>query len=184
MGLPSRPSFEEWLATLSIGDRARATALLARFTALGAPDAESWVRSEIRENIAQLARFRVLRRAWRENIDAWATEPLRRIEATIKAHERHPKEPFADAGPALRRMTEAGVDPADIAAFARMIAYDATCGILNLIDDGLADDAAGEGPGWVLMEAGSNGRLTGRVVGHLNESILAADPSGREGRPR
>ncbi|MCM0674467.1 hypothetical protein NCC78_07165 [Micromonospora phytophila] len=59
------PTWDEWLATLSPDVRESAVSLAERFKELGALDPESWARSEISENIPQLARFMVLRALWR-----------------------------------------------------------------------------------------------------------------------
>lgn len=63
-----------------------------------------------------------------------------------------------------------------------MVAYSTAFGVLYRIDEG-SDLAAGDAPGWVLMETLADGRPTGRSVAALHEDILTMDPTGREGRP-
>jgi hypothetical protein len=64
----SCPTWGEWLATLPPDVRDSAVSLAERFKELGALDPEEWARSEISENIPQMARFMVLRALWREAI--------------------------------------------------------------------------------------------------------------------
>ena len=52
---------EEWYASLDPDDRAKADSLLAILSRYGASEPLSWVSSEIRENIPQVARFLILR---------------------------------------------------------------------------------------------------------------------------
>lgn len=143
---------------------ARVTALTQRMTQLGANDAAGWARSEVEENIAQQARYLVLRHLWARAIDSWQDPSvLRRVPATA-------------------RLLEQGVNPADLSRAMRLAAYEAVFGVLSVIDEGSDLDAPGDAPGWCLMEteSQSNG-LTGRNLGGLHEDLLGIDPSGREG---
>jgi hypothetical protein len=63
-----------WLTQLTNEQRQAAVDLRDRFAALGAREPEDWAGSEIREGIAQLARFLVLRDLWAEAVDGW-TQP-------------------------------------------------------------------------------------------------------------
>lgn len=49
--------------------------------------------------------------------------------------------------------------------------------VLDILDDG----ARVPGPGWTVVEAGTDGTLTGRVLAGLGEDLLAVDPSGHDG---
>jgi hypothetical protein len=69
---------------------------------------------------------------------------------------------FADAGEALSRLLTAGADRHDLNSVARAAIYEAVFDVLYMLDDPGVDD------GNVFM---------------LHESLLSADPSGREGRP-
>ena len=69
---------------------------------------------------------------------------------------------FADAGQALARLLAAGADRGDIGAVARVAAYEAVFSLLYMLGD----------PG-----------VDGGEAALLHESLLSADPSGREGRP-
>lgn len=168
-------------ASLTPTQRNRYDDLLARFTALGAPEPDQWALSEVTEGIPQLARFCLLRSMWTELIDYDSPEPW--ISHEIAASERDPRAPFADAGFALKRLLDLGADPMDIVRVARSVAYVAVFGTLHKIDEGFSPDAEDVCPGWVLMETDAQGNLTGRRLGGLHEDILSLDPSGREGRP-
>jgi hypothetical protein len=154
-------------------------------TDLGAPDPEGWVKSEIEENIPQVARFLVLRTMWTRLINGYIgdTSWLERWAARAEAR---PHEPFADAGHAIRRMLAAGAAPEDLTQFARAVAYEAVFGTIEIIDEGYDPDLIDPGnlaPGWVLIENDTEGQPTHRQVGGLHESLLSLDPSGREGSP-
>ena len=155
--------------------------LLNRFRALGTRDPESWAKSETDENIAQLARFCFLRSLWRNAIDGWTTSDAW-IEQSIAMSERKPDIPFGDAGPALKRLLDAGAARADLKRVARMIAYNAVFELINRVDEGYDPELNDDYPGWRLMEM-KDDELTGRDIGGLHESLLEMDPSGHEGRP-
>ncbi|OWK37812.1 hypothetical protein FRUB_06932 [Fimbriiglobus ruber] len=76
--------------------------------------------------------------------------------------QTRPSGSFADAGHAISRLLAAGADRGDLAAVARAIAYETAFSLLYMLDD----------PG-----------VDGGAVFMLHESLLSADPSGREGRP-
>ena len=181
----NNPTYDRWFATLPAAQQARANELVSMLRALNADDPESWAQSEISEDIPQLARFLVLRRIWPEYIDSWTREPDRWIVRSVDGAGHNPQGHFADAGAALRRMTERGVSPADIASVARMVAYETAFAVLDHIDEGYDPDAPENAPGWLLVEveAGADERTTGRHIRALHESIFAMDPSGRDGRP-
>ena len=105
------------------------------------------------------------------------------MDSAIAACEQDPDAPFADAGAALKRLKEMGLNPADLAPVARFLAYEAVFGVRQILDEANATDGSDRCPGWKLMEVGDDGGLTGRRIGGLHESVLGADPSGREGRP-
>ena len=102
-----------------------------------------------------------LRHLWDDVINPPMEE--RWIDNAIRAAERKPDGPFADAGPALTRLLAAGAARRDLSVIARFAAYEAVFGTLYALSD----------PG-----------VEGGDVEILHESLLSADPSGREGRPR
>jgi hypothetical protein len=174
----------DWRSSLDEPTRARADSLLRLMTDLGAPDAEAWVKSEIQENLAQVATFLVLHTLWVGLIDGQSRDTSW-ITGWAARAEIRPREPFSDAGQAIGRMLEAGVALEDLATFARGVAYEAVFGTLQVIDEGHDPDLQDPehvAPGWVLVETDNDGESTDRPIG-LHESFLSLDPSGREGRP-
>lgn len=174
------PPFEEWLAALAPSRRQEALELLHKLNALGVDDAESRVRSEVSEGIAQFARYLVLRGIWPDHIDSWVRNPKAWVEHTMKAAESQPDGDFAEAGRAVGRALAAGVSMTDLGAIARMIAFETAFGVVNHIDEG-HDPAAGvDAPGWLLVETDADGSPTGRPISGLHEDILSMAPTGDE----
>jgi hypothetical protein len=101
-----------------------------------------------------------LRQVWDDVINGPMTGAW--IDTTIAAAKKDSKAPFADAGAALERIVAAGADRRDISLAARWAIYEAVFALLYMLDDPGVDD------GNVFM---------------LHESLLGADPSGKEGRP-
>lgn len=66
----SWPTWQQWLEDVDPETRARAESLRDLFGRLGATEPESWARSEVSEDIAQLGRFVFLNALWRQ-IEAW-----------------------------------------------------------------------------------------------------------------
>lgn len=177
----STPAFEEWLATLARSERQKALELLDRFNALGAGDAELRVRSEIAEDIAQFARYLVLRSLWPDHIEPWARNAGTWVGNVVKAAGSQPDDGFAEAGRALGRVLAAGVSMTDLGAIARMIAYETAFGVLNHIDEGHDPAAGDDAPGWRLVETDADGAATGRPIIGLHEDILSMAPRGDAG---
>jgi hypothetical protein len=169
------------MASLDASAQGRAQRLVERFKQLDAPDAEKWARSEMIEDIPQLARFLLLRRLWREEIDVYR-DSSEWISSRIRAAEREPNGPFADAGFAMKRLLNAGVPEEEIKSIARDVACSAIFATLSTLDE--MGDPDIEAPGWMLVETNRHGEATGRSLDDLHASLLSADPSGREGRPR
>ncbi|MEU1720624.1 hypothetical protein [Nonomuraea sp. NPDC005692] len=146
-------------------DRAAVLALQNLFATLGADAPQEWAASEISEDIPQLAGFLALRRIWPDLINGWAS-------------------PGALEGiPAAARLLADGANPTDLARVAQVAAYETAFSLLySLTAHGRDDDAPTDSPGWRLMETTPSGELTGRAVQSLHESLLAMDPSGRDGQ--
>jgi hypothetical protein len=154
------------------------------FRKLGAQNPEGWARSQIRENIPQLARFLFLRQAWKLVVDEddrqWISE-RRQIDTD---------EPAGDIGPAIGRILAAGADESDLTRVVRIMQWEILFGLCYLLDDPdyLRDDReiiqkeAGD-IDWCLFQVGNNG-LPVAVVDGLHESVLETEPTGREMRPK
>lgn len=85
------------------------------------------------------------------------------LDSLIQHSKHEPSAPFGDAGSIVHRMLEAGVPRKDICRFAQFVAYETAFSVLYALDD----------PGLDEGEPAA-----------LYESLLSADPSGREGRPK
>ncbi|WP_220090927.1 hypothetical protein [Micromonospora noduli] len=151
------------MATLSPDVRDSAVSLAKRFEELGAQDPEGWARSEISENIPQLARFMVLRALWREAISPW-------MDASA----------LSDVA-AAQRLIEAGADRHDVLMVARAGAYEAVVAAVCILDEGGDPNARESDPGWQLIETDAECNQTGREIGGLHESMGETDPSGNDG---
>ena len=104
------------------------------------------------------------------------------ISSRIRAAERDPNGPFADAGSAMKRLLSAGVPEEDIKSIARDIACSAIFAALSTLDE--RGDPTIKAPGWMLIETDVHGESTGRSIDNLHASLLWADPSGRKGSPK
>lgn len=140
-----------------------ALSLAERFKELGALDPESWARSEISENIPQLARFMVLRALWREAISPWTDGAALNDVA------------------AAQRLIDAGADPHDVLLVARAGAYEAVAAAAQILDEGEDPNAREGDPGWHLVETDAECNPTGREIAGLHESLRETDPFGDEG---
>jgi hypothetical protein len=145
---------QAWLRQMPADDQQRAQKIVTALQELGCDEPRAWARTEISENIPQLARYRFLRSLWPEMIDSWRSG--------------------IDNIPAARRAIGSGADPHDVAQLARAVAYATVFAML----DHLADDEPDEGmPTWVLTEVDPAGYLTGRHFDALDEDLLSLDPS-------
>ncbi|MGQ5637818.1 MULTISPECIES: hypothetical protein [unclassified Streptomyces] len=156
-------AWREFLNGLDVPGKAAAEWLLAQFSVLGVTDPIEHIKSEVLENLPQLARFVLLRSLWRGAIDGWS-------------------EPGSlDQLPAAQCLLAAGADRNDLARLARAIAYEAVFATLDELDAGGDVNVSGVEAGWVVMESGEDGSATGRALSGLHEDLLTMDPSGRDG---
>lgn len=162
-----RPTYDEWFGSLSRADQERARTLTEQFRLLGAQDPESWARSEFSENIAQLARFLVLRTVKSRALDYW------RLTGVLD--EAAKEDPVFDSF--LKRLRKGGFRDPEIGRFAQKIAAITAWQMVHLLDEGYDVDAAENLPRWSLEELDSNGRRTGRGIGGLHESFYEFNPT-------
>jgi hypothetical protein len=161
-------------------DEQRVADLTELLTHLGASDPSAWARSEVEEDIPQVARYLFLRQAWQhvvpEDDSSW-------IEVWREMAAQSPAAPGAGIGPALERLQAAGVNREDLTTVVRVMQYSTLFGLCYLLDDPGAAEPEVEDLGWALVEVDPEGNV-GRHIGALHESLLETDPSGREMRPR
>ena len=106
------------------------------------------------------SREEVLKQLWQNNINSFMHEHW--IENAIRQSERQPDSPFADLGLALQRLLDVGATRRDLSLVARASAYESVFGTLYALSDPGVED---------------------NDVEMLHESLLSADPSGKDGRP-
>jgi hypothetical protein len=97
---------------------------------------------------------------WKEVINAPLQE--RWIDNLIADADRAPDRPFADLGPVLKRLLQAGASRRDLSLVHRFASYEAVFQTLCMLGD----------PG-----------IDGDNIEMMHESLLGSDPSGKEGRP-
>jgi len=97
--------------------------------------------------------------------------------------------PMGDFAAIMRRILAAGISKQDIARFAKISGYEAAFGALYILDGGtLGDDEItdddGKEIGWRVQafDYATDQPIDAGIRG-LHESILSADPTGREMRP-
>ena len=105
------------------------------------------------------SREKILKQLWNDTINA----PMQGhwIDNAIRESERNPDASFADVGPALKRLLASGADRRDLSLIARHAAYEAVFSTFYTLSD----------PG-----------VDNNNIEMMHESLLSADPSGREGR--
>lgn len=101
-----------------------------------------------------------------------------------EAAEAEPSAPFAGVGLALKRLRGSGASERDLVDLVRGMQAQLLFHVCYLLDDPSIDDRELAGVGWALVETDAEFELTGGAFGGLHESVLAADPTGREMRPR
>ena len=84
------------------------------------------------------------------------------IDNIIRESDKQPDAPFADLGPALKRLLALGASRRDLSLIYRQASYEAVFGTLYMLGDPGVDD---------------------NDIELMHESLLSADPSGKEGRP-
>lgn len=96
---------------------------------------------------------------------------------------KHPDEPYAGVGHALKKLRTRGATNEEIAEVVRGMQAQALFSFCYLLDDpGDVEPEVAE-VGWALVEVDGEGNVLGDIGG-LHESVLEMDPTGREMRPR
>ncbi len=139
----------------------------------GAPDPAAWAKSEVQENIPQLARFMFLRQAWHcivsEGDATW-------IDKHIAASKQNSQSPGAALGPALERCLATGCSRQDLLEVTRTAQCQVLHAICYLLSDPSIEEPELQHIAWALVEVGPEGH-PGRQLGSLHESVLETDPT-------
>jgi len=157
--------------------------LAENFRAFGASEPEDWASSQIKEGIPQYGRFVFLQQAWRSVI---AEDDTSWIDQQIRAAEQWPRDPGAGIGPALKRLLSIGASREDIAEVVRIMQWQTLAAVIYQIDDSGVVAYPSEQTlrvGWALFELDADFEPL-HPLGGLHESVLDAEPTGREMRPK
>ncbi len=148
-----------------------------RLTELRVPEAESVAEAFGAGDVDELARTLLLNQLWVSVIDSRRDDAGRWIDDMLDVGDRPAA--FSDGAAALRRILDAGARREDVALLARALAYETTFSVLYGLNGGLPDPDVDDL--WELIE--DDFQLEGSSAEGLHESLLSADPSGREGMP-
>lgn len=148
--------------------------LITLFAGLGARNPEQWAKSQLDENIPQLARFLFLRQAWK-----LVVSPDDRTWMQANTDSSNPGSAITAA---LQRLREKGASEEDLTTVVRVMQWRLLSAFCYLLDDpGNLEDEVGD-VAWRLFEVDKNGKPIAAISG-LHESVLETEPSGREMRP-
>ncbi|MCD9023460.1 hypothetical protein [Cohnella silvisoli] len=143
--------------------------LIDSFIKLGCKEPESWVESELEEDIPQLSRYRFLR-GLKGTINHYKTS-----ESWIDyyLHSNALSDQEKKIGEVLGKIIDSGVSKQDIGLLASTISLLSVHSVLYRIDDPYDYDIDdGEDlPSWSLVEINDKGEPTGRTVSGLFESL-------------
>jgi hypothetical protein len=144
---------------------AKLRSLAERFKKLGCENPESWARSEVEEDIPQLARFVFLRQLWGLVITPSRMRELNNFSG-----------PNDDGrGGALRRIKDCGVDNKDLLTIVREAQVSVIREVASILDELYTLGPEFEGINWGLFEVDEEYRPT-RPMDGLHESIDDTQP--------
>jgi len=153
--------------------------LTSLFAHLGAREPAAWARSQINENIPQLARFLFLRQAWKlvvpEKDRTWIAQEMQEMNMDAQG-------PGGAIGPALRRLLNQGASEDDLTRVVRVMQWSLLSALCYLLDDPGDVEPEVRDIAWGLFQVDEEGRPIAAISG-LQESLLETEPSGREMRP-
>lgn len=149
--------------------------LIQKLTRLGVDDPQAAARSEISENIPQLAYARLERLVRtnllgrRESMDVWWTNLQRE-------RDRRPGSPSTAVAEVIGKCLAAGITLDELAVIVQDVASDTAQGFAYLLGDPCDDelDDPSDLPSWALCEVSSDddgAKLTGRTMGALHEFL-------------
>jgi hypothetical protein len=163
---------QEWLESLDAQERAKADRKIALLERFGADDPVSWVSSEMRDNIPQVARFLFLHEIRSQLINNYSYGGNQQPVPT----NLHPREIEVKGDEAYRRLLDTGANQHDIEDVARGEACRTVWEFICLLDGVLEseyDDIEGA-PRWKLAEVTGpleQSELSGRCLDALHESF-------------
>ena len=104
------------------------------------------------------------------------------IAAEMAAARRDPSAPYAGVGLALEPLKGAGASDRDLTDLVRGRQAE-LFSLCYLLEDPKIDEPESQDVLWLLLQITEEGEIVGPMSG-LHESVLEADPTGREMRPR
>jgi hypothetical protein len=150
------------------------------FRKLGAPHADKWASSQLKEGIPQLQRYLWLREAWKciapDDDYAWMEGEIKRAQAKSNA-------PYSGVGLALARCLSKGAEKEDLKEIVRGKQAQLLFALCYLLDDPNFPEEEIKELTWGLFQTDEHGHPVTRIRA-LHESVLATDPTGREMRPK
>jgi hypothetical protein len=103
------------------------------------------------------------------------------VEAVAREVQFLPNLAWDGIGTNLACQSGVAPDAANMAELSALAtSLEATFGVVMHLDEGTANSAPDDSPGWTLMETRGD-TPTGRLVNGLHEDLLMLDPGGREG---
>jgi hypothetical protein len=141
------------------------------FHKLGAPDPEVWARSQLDEDLPQLARFLFLRQAWRLVV---SSDDQSWISDAINAKKRGPG---GALGPALERLLSEGASRTDLSTVVRIMQWRLLAGLCQLLDDPGTLEVEVSDIAWRLFQVDDKEQPIA-AMGGLLESVLETEPDG------
>jgi hypothetical protein len=150
---------------------ANTESLRSKLESLGVPDAKDVAAAFASGDKGQLLRALVLRQIWIWEIDAWRDKPGHLRGALT-----------GDAASGLERILATGADPEDVSRVARAVAHATAFGVLYAALNLGTSDSDADSVWDLVSELADDERRAFDALWALHESLLSADPSGREGQ--
>lgn len=169
---------QEWLESLDGPARAKADRMIVILERFGANDPVSWVSSEMREDIPQVARFLFL-----HEIRSRLLNPFSYGRSLPPGTpDMHPAEMEAKGDQAYQRLLDAGANADDLEDVARGAASKTVHEFISRLDGVYESEyeSIEDAPRWILAEVTGpleDSELTGRCLDGLHESFYDLYPT-------
>jgi hypothetical protein len=169
---------QEWLNSLDTNDRNRAGRMIALLERFGADNPASWVRSEMQENIPQVACFLFLHEIRSQIVNQFRYDGSPEPDAPAL----HPSEIETKGDEAYQRLLDAGASQDDLEAVAHSAACRTVWEFISRLDGVLGSEYNDieDAPRWALAEVTGplgEAELTGRCLDSLHESYGSLYPT-------